>query len=146
MTTQGKHWRLSEKTKKKLSQIKKLYYKTHISWWKGKKLPFQVWDKGIKRPEISGENHFRWSGGKKTHQGYILVYSPNHPFLPVNKKFIFEHRLVMEKHLKRYLKPFERIHHINGIKVDNRLENLMLFDNESEHQKYHNSKEVKANA
>lgn len=68
--------------------------------------------------------------------GYILVYSPNHPFS--NKKgYVLEHRLVMEKHLSRYLNPKEVVHHINSNFSDNRIENLKLFLNNSEHHKFH---------
>ena len=43
----------------------------------------------------------------------------------------------MEEHLHRFLDPKEVIHHINQQKDDDRIENLMLFSNNSEHLRFH---------
>lgn len=67
-----------------------------------------------------------WKGGRRYDSfGYILIYKPEHPNSS-KKGYIREHRLVMENYLGRYLTKYEEIHHINGIKDDNRIENLLL--------------------
>jgi len=83
------------------------------------------------------ENNPNWGGGKsKLMSGYILIKCDSHPY--VNKAgYVLEHRLVMEKHLGRILLPSEIVHHINGNVQDNRIENLMLFSNQAEHNKHH---------
>ena len=77
-----------------------------------------------------------WKGGRIIRNGYIYVYCIDHPY-KVWGRYVLEHRLVMENHLKRYLKPEEIVHHINGIKTDNKIENLELFSNIRGHRKLH---------
>lgn len=78
---------------------------------------------------VEGEKHPRWRGGRRHHAcGYILVNMPEHPNRHKNK-MVFEHRLVMEKRIGRLLKREEIVHHLNGIKDDNREENLVIVTN-----------------
>ena len=73
-----------------------------------------------------GSKHPQWKGGRHIHSdGYVYIYKSDHPY-PADKHYVLEHRLVMEKHLGRYLRSDEEVHHINGIRHDNRLENLQL--------------------
>jgi hypothetical protein len=76
-----------------------------------------------------GENARHWTGGRrKTGTGYVAIYSPGHPSIKFGaRKYVLEHRLVMEKSLGRYLQVHEHVHHRNGIKDDNRIENLELW-------------------
>jgi hypothetical protein len=61
-----------------------------------------------------------------TRDGYRTLYKPNHPNARKNSS-IFEHVFIMSNHLKRALIKGETVHHKNGIKTDNRLENLELW-------------------
>ena len=75
-----------------------------------------------------GNKSPKWKGGKRLLQnGYIEVTLPqNHPLRLKGKRYIAEHRLVIETYIKRHLSPSEFIHHLNGLKTDNRLENLAI--------------------
>jgi len=74
-------------------------------------------------------------GEKTSKLGYIYIYAPRHPF--AKKNYVLEHRLIVENKLGRYLKPTEVVHHINMIKNDNKIENLMLFKTQKEHMSFH---------
>jgi len=119
-------------------------------WFKKGKTP---WNKGVKgvcsvnsgsfkkgehrspKTEFKkGEKPSNFKGGKKYVEGYIYVYKFDHPY--ARKRYVAEHRLIMEEIIGRYLKEDEVVHHINGVKDDNRIDNLMLFPNRSAHSSF----------
>jgi len=59
-----------------------------------------------------------------------------YPTKQINKKQVREHRFIMEKKLGRKLLTSELVHHINGNRQDNRIENLVIITR-SEHKKLH---------
>ena len=59
-------------------------------------------------------------------KGYILEWAPHHPFAQASG-YVPQHRLVMERSLGRMLLPLETVHHRNGVKDDNRPENLEVW-------------------
>jgi hypothetical protein len=89
-----------------------------------------------------GPTHGSWRGGRyhRSQGDYIIIWLPPDDFffpMVVQKTgyggYVYEHRLIMAKHLKRCLLPWEVIHHKNGIKDDNRLENLIMYKGQARH-------------
>jgi hypothetical protein len=58
--------------------------------------------------------------------GYVRILAPDHPWA-TKAGYVREHRLVMEQTLGRFLLPTEHVHHKNGNRSDNCLENLELW-------------------
>lgn len=76
-------------------------------------------------PRIS-PGRLRKHNRQVTQTGYILVYEPDNKTSTANG-FGLEHRLIMAAHLGRPLEAHEQVHHKNGIRYDNRIENLELW-------------------
>jgi len=66
-----------------------------------------------------------YKGGQLKHHGYVYIYAPNHP-RPTQAKYIKRSRLVVEERLGRHLESWEHVHHVNGVRDDDRPENLEL--------------------
>jgi hypothetical protein len=88
-----------------------------------------------------GSSSTNWKGGKtysltRKKYTYIMIYNPQHPFASP-RGYVYEHRLIMEAHLKRFLLSTEIVHHLNNITTDNRIENLVLLPNPKAHKAFH---------
>lgn len=82
-------------------------------------------------------------GYRKRHSsGYMLVKEPSHP--RASQGWVFEHILVWENHHKKHLPPGWHIHHLNGLKDDNRPSNLVALPLVKHRKKYTNLLEERA--
>ena len=94
---------------------------------------------GDKNPQkqLMGEKNVNWKGGRATRSdGYVMVYLDSADFyhsMCTKQHYVMEHRLVMAHSLSRCLLQWETVHHKNGIRSDNRIENLELFPEPHKH-------------
>jgi hypothetical protein len=76
---------------------------------------------------VTGPSNGHWKGGRTRHKaGYVMLWAPAHPRAG-KSQYVFEHIIVMEGLLGRYLLPAESVHHRNGVRSDNRPQNLELW-------------------
>ena len=87
-------------------------------------------------PRSGGHGHTNWKGGVIVRKGYRYVYTPDHPNAVFGRRYVAEHRLVMEKTLGRYLTRREVVHHVDGVPTNNAPENLLLFSENKFHLKH----------
>lgn len=92
------------------------------------------------RKKYCSRKCYELSKRKKHHlsDGYVRLLQPQHPHC-MARGYVLEHRIIMEKHIGRYLNPTEAVHHINGKRDDNRINNLMLFPTRGAHTSFHHS-------
>ena len=87
--------------------------------------------------KMQGEYARNWKGGRcYNSEGYVRIYLPDHP--NACYKYVYEHRYIVEQDIGRMLKTEEIVHHQNGKKDYNEIENLHLYSSQSEHCKTHN--------
>ena len=126
----------------------KLGYKSHVKyiWVPCSNCSLKRWVQFINSKPVtqycrscsqSGSRSKEWKGGRlKTAAGYITVWIDKKDFfypMANSNGRVFEHRLVMAKHLNRCLLKWEVVHHKNSIKTDNRIENLELIGCRGKH-------------
>lgn len=91
----------------------------------------------LRSQNATGSNNSQWKGGRRiASHGYIEIYMPEHPHAS-SRGTVYEHRLVMERMIGRYLTSEESVHHVDEDKSNNAPDNLMLFENEAAHQRHH---------
>ncbi|KKM16916.1 hypothetical protein LCGC14_1681000 [marine sediment metagenome] len=114
-------------------------YRPTKEWFAPRCLPCSGRHNGSTIKRETGSKSPSWKGGKFTcPEGYVYAYvALDSIFAPMRRKghhqHTLEHRLVVAKHLGRCLTDKEVVHHLNGIKDDNRLENLQLTTKKNHH-------------
>lgn len=153
-----------------MKKHKGLFSNGHVPWNFGKKMPYtearrlyDIRQRGVtkRKPKNFSEImrnvnppkgiKIKYSSKDKDkknrvwRKGYIYLYLPNHPSsrkIPPDYGYVREHQVVMEEHIGRQMVSGEQIHHIDGDKSNNKLENLVLCANTRDHLEIHNQMEI----
>lgn len=139
MSKIGKEISTNKNWIKKVSQT--WFKKNHIPWNKNKSVRLSLkseFKKGEKHPYFGKKGkeipNFTGKNQINTHN-YILIYKPNHREAMLNG-YVLEHRYKISNKLNRKLKFNEIIHHIDGNRSNNELNNLLVLT-QSQHAKLH---------
>jgi len=87
----------------------------------------------VEKEDRTESSNANWKGGRHIANQYVFVrIRSDNPYFPMaggarHGAYIQEHRLLMAQELGRCLQPNELVHHKNGIRDDNRLENLQII-------------------
>lgn len=118
---------------------------SQVAWNKGKHMSKKQKEKLslAHKGKQSGSNNPAWKGGVMKNRGYVNIRVIPNPF--IKGQYIKRSRIIMEKHIGRPLSSNDIVHHINGIKNDDRIENLQLVSR-SEHVRIHKPRLSTGNA
>src|SRR5262245_5540027 len=89
----------------------------------------------IKGHQARRELHYNYKGRYVNRYGYVCLFRPDHHFADING-YVREHRIIWEDSNKAILLRWSAVHHINKIKFDNRIENLIAMMSR-EHKSLH---------
>jgi hypothetical protein len=98
---------------------------------------------GHNRKGMLPEENSQWKGGRIINDhGYIEIRCIGHRRAHKPGYYVGEHVLVMERHLNACLCDWIIVHHINEIKTDNRIENLMMLTSSQHHILHHKQRRI----
>lgn len=97
--------------------------------------PRYGWVRGQPQRFINGHNKRLPDQQRRLYRGYVLAWAPGHPRAHGN--YVAEHILIAEAALGRPLTDDVVVHHANALKTDNRNCNLVILENQAEHNAIH---------
>lgn len=107
-----------------------------VATWTGRKHSAETRKKIGEHSAQKGKRGANWRGGETRNQGYVYTWKPGHPRAD-RTGYVKRADLVLEDKLGRPLQSKELAHHMNHIRDDDRPENLLLVENQREHNRVH---------